>query len=42
MGFDAWFFSRLDFQDLEKRTAEKSMEFIWQTFNKHFSNYDKL
>jgi len=26
MGFDAYFFARLDYQDKEKRLAEKTME----------------
>lgn len=30
MGFDAIFFARLDFQDKEKRLAEKTMEFVWR------------
>jgi alpha-mannosidase len=29
MGMDAWFFSRLDFQDYEQRQIDKSLEFIW-------------
>jgi len=28
MGFDAWFFARLDYQDKEKRLNEKSMEYV--------------
>jgi len=30
MGFDAFFFARLDFQDKEKRLADKEMEYIWR------------
>jgi lysosomal alpha-mannosidase len=29
MGFDAWFFARLDYKDKEKRMNEKSMEWVW-------------
>ena len=29
MGFDAWFFARLDDQDRDQRRANKTMEFIW-------------
>lgn len=29
MGFDAWFFARLDSQDKEKRVDDKELEFIW-------------
>lgn len=36
MGFDAWFFSRLDYQDKEIRLVDKSMEFVWRPF------YDSL
>lgn len=36
MGFDAWFFARLDYQDKEKRLRDKEMEFIWR------SSYDEL
>ena len=35
MGFDAWFFGRLDFQDKQKREQEKAKEFIWQPFVSH-------
>jgi len=30
MGFDAWFFARLDYQDKEKRLNEKEMQFVWR------------
>lgn len=30
MGFDAWFFARLDYMDKAKRMDEKEMEFIWR------------
>jgi len=30
MGFDAFFFARLDYEDRENRKKEKSMEFIWR------------
>lgn len=36
MGFDAWFFARLDYQDKDKRLANQEMEFIWR------SSYDEL
>jgi hypothetical protein len=29
MGFDAWFFARLDYADKERRMNEKELEFIW-------------
>jgi lysosomal alpha-mannosidase len=30
MGFDAFFIGRLDYQDKEKRLADKTMEFVWR------------
>ena len=38
MGFDAWFFARLDYQDKEYREKDKSMNFLWRPFSKHFGN----
>ena len=35
MGFDAWFFARLDFQDKAKRLVDKTMEFVWRPFYDH-------
>ena len=29
MGFDAWFFARLDYKDKENRLRNKEMEFLW-------------
>ena len=33
MGFDAWFFARMDYQDKAKRLENKEMEWIWRPFN---------
>ena len=30
MGFDAWFYARLDYEDKEKRLDEQSMNYIWR------------
>lgn len=30
MGFDAWFFARLDSDDKARRVKDKEMEFVWQ------------
>lgn len=30
MGFQAFFFARIDYQDKEKRLSEKSLEMIWK------------
>lgn len=32
MGFDAFFFWRLDYRDKDQRFADKSMEFLWRPF----------
>jgi len=32
MGFDAWFFARLDYEDKDLRLKNKEMEFIWRPF----------
>jgi len=33
MGFDAWFFARLDYQDKNKRMNDKTMEFVWNPYS---------
>jgi alpha-mannosidase len=30
MGFDAWFFARLDYKDKEKRMNDKELEWVWR------------
>ena len=35
MGFDAWFFARLDYQDKIRRLAEQEMEWLWRPFFHH-------
>jgi len=35
MGFDAWFFARLDYQDKIRRLEEVEMEWIWRPFFEH-------
>ena len=30
MGFDAWFFSRIDYQDKNKRMNDLEMEWVWR------------
>ena len=34
MGFNAWFFARIDHQDKNRRLEEKEMEWLWRPFNK--------
>lgn len=38
MGFDAWFFARLDFQDKERRLNDREMEFVWRPYSKSMGN----
>lgn len=33
MGFKAWFFARLDYQDKRQRLEDKSMEFVWRPYS---------
>jgi alpha-mannosidase len=35
MGFDAFFISRIDFQDKAKRLQDKSMQWMWRPFFNH-------
>lgn len=35
MGFDAWFFARLDQADKAQRLENSEMEFIWRPFFQH-------
>ena len=34
MGFDAWFFARIDYEDKDVRMANKSMQWVWKPFDK--------
>jgi hypothetical protein len=36
MGFDAWFFARLDYQDKENRLNEQAMQYLWRPMAQHF------
>lgn len=38
MGFDAWFFARIDYQEHAIRNKEKTMEWIWKPFYSHLGN----
>lgn len=33
MGFDSWFFARIDYEDRAKRMKEKSMQWVWKPFD---------
>ena len=36
MGLKAWWFARIDSQDKEKRLKDKSLNYLWRPFSKHF------
>jgi hypothetical protein len=42
MGFEAWFFARLDHADHEQREKDKAMNFLWRPFSKHFGNQKQI
>ena len=33
MGFDAWFFARIDYEDKDVRMADKTMQWVWKPFD---------
>lgn len=42
MGFEAWFFARLDHADRDQRLKDKSMNFLWRPFAEHFGNQKEI
>lgn len=42
MGFDAWFFARLDYQDKENRLQNKSMQYLWRPMSQHFGSEKEI
>lgn len=42
MGFEAWWFARIDAQDKEQRIKDKSLNYLWRPFSKHFGNQKQL
>jgi lysosomal alpha-mannosidase len=38
MGFDAFMFARIDYQDKEERLANKEMEFVWRPMHETLGN----
>lgn len=42
MGFEAWLFARLDYQDKDNREANKAMNFLWRPFEKHFGDAKQI
>ena len=42
MGFEAWMFARLDWGDKDKRILEKSLNYLWRPFSKHFGNQKQI
>jgi len=33
MGYDAWFFARADYEDINKRMTNNEMEFVWRPYS---------
>lgn len=42
MGFDAWFFARLDYQDKERRLDTQEMEWLWRPFFNHLGKRTQI
>jgi hypothetical protein len=42
MGFEGWFFARLDHADRDERLKDKSMNFLWRPFSEHFGNQKQI
>lgn len=42
MGFDAWFFARLDYQDKERRLEALEMEWVWRPFYDHLGKRTQI
>ena len=42
LGFDAWIFARLDYEDKNEREANKAMNFLWRPFSKHFGDQKEI
>lgn len=42
MGFDAWFFSRIDYQDKNKRMNDLEMEWVWRPNSQSLGNETQI
>lgn len=42
MGFDTWFFARLDYEDKNQRLQDKSMNTLWRPMSKHFGKEKEI
>ena len=42
MGFEAWFFARLDHADRDQRLQDKSMNYLWRPFAEHFGDQKEI
>lgn len=42
MGFEAWWFARLDGQDKDRRINDKALNYLWRPFSKHFGKQKEL
>jgi len=42
MGFEAWMFARLSYDDKDERLKHRAMNTLWRPFNKHFGNQKEI
>ena len=42
MGFDAWFFARIDYQDKEKRVNESTLEYVWRPMQEDWGSRGEI
>jgi hypothetical protein len=42
MGFEAWMFARLSYDDKIQRLEDQAMNTLWRPFNKHFGNQKQI
>mmetsp|Transcript_7739 Transcript_7739/g.12986 ORF Transcript_7739/g.12986 Transcript_7739/m.12986 type:complete len:313 (+) Transcript_7739:581-1519(+) len=42
MGFDSWFFARLEYEDKNTRVHDQSMNFLWRPFSEHFGKEKQI
>ena len=42
MGFEAWMFARLSYDDKDARLKKQAMNTLWRPFNKHFGNQKQI
>ena len=42
MGFDAWMFARISWDDKDQRLKDQSMNFLWRPMKEHFGNQKEI